>query len=52
MIWEKKEIIAMLTPHIINAQKIKQMGEEIDSAKNRQKDAGIGQAPDLWWWMK
>lgn len=52
ILWEKKEIIAMLTPHLITPSKIKQMGAEIDTAKQKQNDARTGEPPNLWWWMK
>ncbi|MCX5749513.1 MAG: hypothetical protein NTZ10_04660 [Candidatus Saganbacteria bacterium] len=52
ILWEKKEIIAMLTPHLITPARIKTMGVEIDTARQKQKDANTGEAPNLWWWMK
>lgn len=52
LLWEKMEIIVMLTPHIISGQKMKQMASEIENMQNKQNDAGTGQAPDLWWWVR
>jgi len=52
ILWEKKEIIAMLTPHLITPDRIKMMGSEIDTAKEKQKNDRTGEPPNLWWWMK
>jgi len=52
ILWEKKEIIAMLTPHIITPQKLKQMAGEIKNMEDRQKDNGTGEEPGLMWWVK
>ena len=52
LLWEKKEIIAMLTPHLITPKILKEMGSEIDRVSNQQKDAKTGESPDVWWWLK
>lgn len=52
ILWEKKEIIAMLTPHIVTPQKLKQMANEIKNLEDRQKDNATGEEPGLMWWVK
>lgn len=50
--WEKKEIIAVITPHILTAEKIKAMNPEVEDLKKRQTDSNIGKDPGILWWIK
>jgi type II secretory pathway component GspD/PulD (secretin) len=52
ILWEKKEIIAMLTPHLITPKILKEMGTEIDRMSQQQRSNGTGESPDVWWWLK
>ncbi len=52
LLWEKKEIIAMLTPHLITPKKMKEMGAEVERMSRQQTEARTGQEPDVWWWLK
>ncbi len=52
ILWEKDEIIAVLTPHLITAKNMKEMEAEAQNMDQKQKDANLGNAPNLWWWMK
>lgn len=50
--WEKTEIIAVLTPHLITPEKTKELAAQADDIKQRQDDSGLGKAPDAWFWLK
>ena len=52
ILWEKKEIIAVITPHIITDEKMKEMLPQIDNMKQRQKDSNTGEEPGIMWWLK
>ena len=52
LLWEKKEIIAMLTPHLITPKILKEMGSDIDRMTQQQKENKTGESPDVWWWLK
>ncbi len=52
ILWEKKEIIAIITPHIITNEKMKEMLPQIENMKHRQKDANTGEEPGIMWWVK
>lgn len=52
ILWEKKEIVAVLTPHLITNASLKQMAEEVNRLEKEQKQKGIGEAPSLEWWIK
>lgn len=50
--WEKTEIIAMLTPHIMTSQKAKEFAPQAEDMQKRQNESRTGEGPDLWWWVK
>lgn len=52
ILWEKTEIIAALTPHLITPATSKQMAEEISRAEKEQKNSKIGEPPNIEWWVK
>ena len=52
LLWEKKEIIAVITPHIITEEKMKAMLPQADEILRRQKEAGTGEDPGIMWWVK
>jgi type IV pilus assembly protein PilQ len=52
ILWEKKEIIAVITPHIINNERAKEMLPRVEKLKQQQKESGIGEEPGVMWWVK
>ena len=52
MLWEKMEIIAILTPHIITDENMKEMLPQVQDMNNKQKDSGTGEEPGIMWWVK
>ncbi|MFA5103779.1 MAG: hypothetical protein WC527_01195 [Candidatus Margulisiibacteriota bacterium] len=52
MLWEKKEIIAVLTPHIITDENMKEMLPQVENMQRKQKDSGTGEEPGIMWWVK
>lgn len=52
ILWEKKEIIAVITPHIINDERAKEMLPRVEKLKQQQKESGMGEEPGIMWWVK
>jgi type II secretory pathway component GspD/PulD (secretin) len=52
ILWEKKEIIAILTPHIMTDEKMKEILPNVEEMKQRQKGSGTGEEPGAMWWIK
>lgn len=52
ILWEKKEIIAILTPHIITEEKMKEMLPHVEELKRKQKESKMGEDPGIMWWVK
>ncbi len=50
--WEKTEIIAVLTPHLITPAQMKEYAGQAENVKQKQDDAGLGKSPDAWFWLK
>lgn len=52
LLWEKTEIIAALTPHLITSASSKQMADEAGRIEKDQKNSKIGEPPTIEWWVK
>ncbi len=52
LLWEKKEIVAMLTPHLVDLDTKRQFAAKAKEMKKKQEQNGIGQPPNTNWWIK
>ncbi len=52
ILWEKKEIIAVITPHIINNENMKEMLPQVQELQRKQKESATGEEPGIMWWVK